>query len=59
MEAERCRALKLVQHLADQTAFEQEFTPEVALGRHYDGYGVEGVVSTVAQLGGLSAYQLL
>lgn len=59
MEAERIRGLSKVQHLADQAALEQEFTPDVALGRHYDGYGIEGVVSTLAQLGRLSSYQLV
>jgi hypothetical protein len=59
MEAERMRGMQQVKHLVDQAALEQEFTPEVALGQHYDGYGVEGVVSTLAQLGHLSSYQLI
>jgi hypothetical protein len=59
MEAERLRGLEVAQHLAEQTGMENEFTHDVALGRHYDGYGVEGVVSTLAQLAGLNKYQLL
>jgi hypothetical protein len=59
MEAERLRGLETVRHLAQQSPLEDEFTHDVALGRHYDGYGIEGVVSTLAQLGGISRYQLL
>jgi hypothetical protein len=59
MESERLRGMEQVKHLVDQAALEQEFAPEVALGRHHDGYGVEGVLTTLAQLGHLSSYQLV
>lgn len=59
IEAERQRGMKMASLLAKQTALEDEFSDEAALGRHYDGHGVEGVVSTLAQLGKLSRYQLL
>jgi len=45
--------------LGDQTELEHEFNDQVALGRHYDGHGIEGVVATLAQLAKLSNYQLL
>ena len=31
------RGLKLAQLLSKQTALEEEFTDDAALGRHYDG----------------------
>ena len=59
MEAERLRGLEVAQFLAQQTGMENEFSHDVALGRHHDGMGIEGVVSTLAQLAGLNKYQLL
>ncbi|KAL2430716.1 hypothetical protein ABEF95_013149 [Exophiala dermatitidis] len=60
IEAERQRGLRLAALLADQRALHDEFHSDVvALGRHYDGIGLEGVVATLAQLGKLSSYQLI
>ncbi|KIX09014.1 uncharacterized protein Z518_00092 [Rhinocladiella mackenziei CBS 650.93] len=59
IEAERQRGLHLAALLAGQTALEDEFYSEIALGRHYDGLGIEGIVTTLAQLGKVSSYQLI
>ncbi|KAL2430112.1 hypothetical protein ABEF95_002601 [Exophiala dermatitidis] len=60
IEAQRQRGLRLAALLADQRALHDEFNSDVvALGRHYDGIGLEGVVATLAQLGKLSSYQLI
>lgn len=59
IEVERQRGMKLARLLREQTELEHEFNDQVALGRHYDGHGIEGVVATLAQLGKLSNYQLL
>lgn len=59
IEVERQRGMKLARLLREQTELEHEFNDQVALGRHYDGHGIEGVVATLAQLGKLSSYQLL
>jgi len=59
IEAKRRRGMKSARLLGDQVALVHEFNDQVALGRHYDGYGVEGVVATLAQLCKLSNYQLL
>ncbi|KAK5081042.1 hypothetical protein LTR64_002145 [Lithohypha guttulata] len=61
IERERQRGLETVGVLAKQGVLEDEFSGSdgPALGRHYDGHGIEGVVTTLAQLGGLSNYQLL
>lgn len=59
IEAERKRGMRMAKTLARQTELNDEFRSEKALGRHYDGHGIEGVVATLAQLGRLSNYQLL
>lgn len=59
IEAERKRGMKQASLLAGLSALENEFNEEIALGRHYDGHGFEGVAATLAQLGGMSNYQLL
>ncbi|EXJ59490.1 uncharacterized protein A1O5_12115 [Cladophialophora psammophila CBS 110553] len=59
IEAERLRGLQQASLLANQIGLENEFRGDVALGRHYDGFGIEGVVATLAQLGKLSPYQLI
>ncbi len=59
IEAERQRGMRMATLLAGQTALEDEFNGDIALGRHYDGVGIEGVVATLAQLGKLSPYQLV
>lgn len=59
IEAERQRGMNLAMLLAAQSQLEHELNEDVALGRHYDGHGFEGVVATLAQLGGISNYQLL
>lgn len=59
IEEERVRGMCSADLLAKQTSLEEEFHDEVALGRHHDGLGIEGVVATFAQLGGISNYQLL
>ena len=59
METERLRGLDVVQHLAQPAAMEEEFTSNVALGRHYDGYGIVGVVTSLANLAGLNPYQVI
>lgn len=61
IEQERVRGMEIASTLAAQSKLEEEFTGSEgpALGRHYDGHGIEGVVSTLAQLGKLSNYQLL
>jgi hypothetical protein len=59
MEEERTRAMLSAELLAKQTSFEQEFQGELALGRHHDGLGIEGVIATFAQLGGLSKWQFI
>lgn len=61
IEEERQRGMEIAGLLAAQSQLEDEFVGNegAALGRHYDGHGIEGVVSTLAQLGKLSKYQLL
>ena len=59
IEARRLRGLEIANLLAKQTALEDEFASDVALGRHYDGIGIEGVVATLGQLGKISPYQLI
>ncbi|KAK5218776.1 hypothetical protein LTR72_008716 [Exophiala xenobiotica] len=59
IESERQRGMRMATLLASQTALEDEFNGDIALGRHYDGVGIEGVVATLAQLGKLSPYQLV
>ena len=54
--------MKVASYLSvnDQQALEMEFTAEdEALGKHSDGCGVVGVVSTLAQLAGLKKHQIL
>lgn len=59
IEKERLRGMSMAQLLGRQTELEDEFTDDAALGKHYDGFGIEGVCATLAQLGGFSRYQLL
>ncbi|KAI1621934.1 hypothetical protein EDD37DRAFT_683827 [Exophiala viscosa] len=59
IEAERQRGMRIAALLSEQSALEGEFNSDTALGRHYDGIGVEGVVATLAQLGKVSPYQLV
>jgi hypothetical protein len=61
-ERERQRGMKVAMSLAAQAqnALEMEFTAEnEALGRHTDGTGITGVVSTLAQLAHLKRKQIL
>lgn len=59
IEAERKRGMRMAKTLAKQSELGEELKSDRALGRHHDGYGIEGVVATLAQLGRLSKYQLL
>lgn len=62
VEKERQRGLKIAASLAGQaqSALEMEFTAEnEALGRHSDGTGITGVISTLAQLAHLKRKQIL
>lgn len=59
VEVERERGLRLANLLGGQLALHNEFQTELALGRHYDGLGIEGVVATLGQLGKISPYQLI
>lgn len=62
LESERQRGMKVAMSLAAQAqnALEMEFTAEnEALGRHTDGTGIVGVVSTLAQLAHLKRKQIL
>jgi hypothetical protein len=62
VERERQRGMKVALSLAAeaQNALEMEFTAESeALGRHSDGTGITGVVSTLAQLAHLKRKQVL
>lgn len=59
IERERVRGLAMADNLARLSELDQEFEDTAALGRHHDGIGLEGVVATLAQLGGISKYQLL
>jgi hypothetical protein len=62
IEKERRRGMKVAMSLAaqSQTALEHEFTAESeALGRHSDGTGITGVISTLAQLAHLKRDQIL
>lgn len=62
IEKERRRGMKAAAFLSGngQQALEMEFTAEdEALGKHTDGCGVVGVVSTLAQLAGLKKHQIL
>ncbi|KAK5047593.1 hypothetical protein LTR84_006690 [Exophiala bonariae] len=58
-EKERQRGMRIASMLANQIDLEKEFNGDVALGRHHDGFGVEGVVATLAQLGKISNFQLI
>jgi hypothetical protein len=62
IEKERRRGMKVAMSLAaqSQTALEHEFTAESeALGRHSDGTGITGIISTLAQLAHLKRDQIL
>lgn len=62
IESERQRGMRVAVTLAaqGQSALEREFTAESeALGRHTDGTGLVGVVSTLAQLAHLKKKQIL
>jgi hypothetical protein len=62
IEKERERGMRLAVTLANQgqNALEMEFTAESeALGRHTDGLGIAGVVSTLAQLAHLKKEKIL
>lgn len=63
VERERQRGMKVALSLAvqAQTALEMEFTgeEEAALGRHSDGTGMKGVLSTLAQLAHIKRKQSL
>jgi len=62
IEKERQRGMQLAVTLAakGQNALEMEFTAEnQALGKHSDGTGITGVVSTLAQLAHLKRKQIL
>ena len=62
IEKERQRGMRLAVTLANQgqNALEMEFTAESeALGRHTDGLGITGVVSTLAQLAHLKKDKIL
>ena len=59
MEAERLRGLEVLKHLTHQDTMEEEFQGDVALGRHQDGTGVVGVATSLANLAGISPYQVL
>jgi hypothetical protein len=62
IEEERLRGMKIADLLGTeaQTALEQEFTAESeALGRHTDGTGITGVLSTLAQLAHVKRTQIL
>ena len=62
IEKERQRGMRVAVTLATQgqNALEMEFTAESeALGRHSDGTGITGVVSTLAQLAHLKRGQVL
>ena len=59
VEERRQRGLRLSALLSGQVELEEEFNGKVALGRHYDGIGAEGVMATLAQLTKLSKFQLV
>lgn len=60
IEIERLRGLEVAKHLAQQAALESHFNSDTdALGRHRDGTGLTGVVTTLAQLGKISRTQFL
>ena len=62
IERERNRGLMIASTLTPpaQRALEREFTADCeALGRHRDGTGLTGVVSTLAQLAKLKKNQIL
>lgn len=62
IEGERQRGMRVAFTLANQSqnALEMEFTADSeALGRHTDGLGITGVVSTLAQLAHLKRKQIL
>ncbi|CZR52546.1 uncharacterized protein PAC_02423 [Phialocephala subalpina] len=62
IERERQRGMRVAFTLANQAqnALEMEFTADSeALGRHSDGLGITGVVSTLAQLAHLKRKQIL
>jgi hypothetical protein len=60
VETERQRGMKVTLANQAQNALEMEFTAESeALGRHSDGTGITGVVSTLAQLAHLKRQQTL
>lgn len=56
IELERQRGLQSVH---SQHTLDLDFCNRIALGRHFDGHGIEGVLATLAQLGRLSRFQLL
>jgi len=62
IEKERQRGMRIAATLSaqGQNALEMEFTAESdALGRHRDGTGITGVISTLAQLAHLKRSQIL
>jgi hypothetical protein len=62
IERERCSGLQIASTLTPpgQKSLEREFTSDCeALGRHRDGTGFTGVVSTLAQLAKLKKDQIL
>jgi hypothetical protein len=62
IERERSRGMKVVATITPsaQHSLDREFTSNVeALGRHRDGTGLTGVVSTLAQLAKLKSGQIL
>jgi hypothetical protein len=60
IEMERLRGLEIAKHLAKSEALENHFNSDTeALGRHTDGTGITGVVTTLAQLGKISNTQFL
>lgn len=60
IEAERLRGLEIANHLGKQESLENHFNSDTdALGRHTDGTGITGVVTTLAQLGHLTNTQFL
>lgn len=59
IETERLRGLQQANLLGEQIGLHNELRTDVALGSHFDGMGVEGVVATLGQLGKISPYQLI
>lgn len=48
-----------LQSVHSQHNLDLEIRDKIALGRHFDGHGIEGVLATLAQLGRLSSFQFL